>query len=65
MTASAWKTIGFLGVLSALLVAQGCREEEQDQILIHEKGVYQGQADEGLASEQVQDLRSRARSQKF
>ena len=65
MTMSACKTIGVLGALGALLLAQGCREEEQDQILIHEKGVYQGQQDQPLDPEQVQELRSRASGQKF
>ena len=65
MTASAWKTIGLVGALGALLLVQGCREEEQEQILVHEKGVYQGQEDSSLDFDQLQELRSRASIQKF
>lgn len=65
MTASAFRTIGFLGALGALLLTQGCREEEQDRILVHEKGVYQGQEDRPLDPERLQELRSRTSGQKF
>lgn len=65
MMVSAFRTIGVLGIFGILLLLQGCREEEQNQILIHEKGVYQGQQDRSLEAEQLQELRSRAGSQKF
>ncbi|HEX6144994.1 MAG TPA: hypothetical protein VFZ01_19930 [Geminicoccaceae bacterium] len=61
----AYRRIGLLGALAVLLLVQGCREEEQGQILFHEKGVYQGQADEPLDDERLDELRSRARAQKF
>lgn len=65
MMASALRWIGFLFGLSSLLLVQGCREEEQDQILIHEKGVYQGQQEAPLGPDRLQELRSRASIQKF
>jgi len=62
---SACRRIGLLGALAGLLLVQGCREEEQGQVLFHEKGVYQGQEDEPLDDERLDELRSRARAQKF
>ena len=53
-----------LATLSALAVG-ACREEEQDRILIQQKGVYQGQADEPLTEEQLRELRFRASQQNF
>ncbi len=59
------RVIGLLGLAACLLLVQGCREEEQDRILLHEKGVYQGPGDEPLGPEQLDDLRERARTQSF
>jgi hypothetical protein len=47
------------------LLVQGCREDEQDRPLVHEKGSYQGQPDQSLTDEQVEKLRQRAAGQKF
>ena len=49
----------------SVLVVSACREEEQGRILIQEKGVYQGQADEPLDEEQLRELRFRTSLQKF
>ena len=62
--------IGRRMALTSLLAAlalgvQGCRDEEQDRILVHEKGVYQGERDQKLEREQVDALASRARKQQF
>ncbi len=49
----------------SILVLGACREEEQDRILMQQKGVYQGQADEPLSEEQLRELRFRASQQNF
>lgn len=48
-----------------VLGTQGCREEERDRVLMFEPGVYQGEPDQSLDEAQVDELRSRARQQKF
>ena len=53
-----------LATLSALAVG-ACREEEQDRILIQQKGVYQGQSDTPLTEEQLRELRFRGNQQNF
>lgn len=65
MAMRAYRVIGLIGLMSYLLLVQGCREEEQDRVLFHEKGTYQGPDDEPLDEEQVGDLRERARIQSF
>lgn len=56
-------------LLSAAVMASaflaGCREEEQDRILLYQKGVYQGPVDASLKDERVGDLRDRALNQRF
>jgi hypothetical protein len=52
-------------ILGVALVAQGCREDEQNRPLMYDKGVYQGQQDEALADEEVDRLRQRSTRQKF
>ena len=47
------------------IIAQGCREDEQNRLLIYDKGTYQGQQDEGLTEKQVDALRQRSAGQKF
>ena len=42
----------------------GCREAEQGRTLDFNKGVYQGQADEKLNTEQTKDLRERLELQR-
>jgi hypothetical protein len=53
-----------LATLSTLAVG-ACREEEQDRILIQQKGVYQGQSDTPLTEEQLRELRFRGNQQNF
>ncbi len=56
-------------VLLAMVTIGGglaaCRDDEQGRPLIKEKGVYEGQADEELDQERLQELKSRAAGQKF
>ena len=56
-------------VMACSLVAAGfllgaCREEEQDRMLLYEKGVYLGQPDTRLAEETREALRQRSRFQR-
>lgn len=59
-TAAVW-----LAITGIALVAQGCREDEQNRPLTYDKGTYQGQPDEALSEEQVEALRQRSAGQKF
>jgi outer membrane protein assembly factor BamE (lipoprotein component of BamABCDE complex) len=52
-------------VVLLTLVTQGCREEEQDRPLVHDKGVYQGAVDQKLDQEQLDALRQRATKQQM
>lgn len=52
-------------MIGTMLGASACRESEQGRPLFEQKGVYQGEADEALSEERVQELRSRADGQKF
>lgn len=54
-------TVAVLSVAAAALGA--CDENEQDRVLYHKKGVYQGQQDQPLNEETVDELRSRATRQ--
>ena len=52
-------------VASSLMLAS-CRKNEQNRILLYEKGKYLGNADEALTETQKDELRYRAKSiQKF
>jgi hypothetical protein len=55
----------WLAITGIALVAQGCREDEQNRPLTYDKGSYQGQPDPALSEEQVEMLRQRAAEQKF
>ena len=55
----------WLAITGIALVAQGCREDEQNRPLTYDKGTYQGQPDEALGEEQVEALRQRSAGQKF
>jgi hypothetical protein len=55
----------WLAIAGIALVAQGCREDEQNRPLTYDKGSYQGQPDPALSEEQVEMLRQRAAEQKF
>lgn len=52
-------------VLASGVALGGCREEEQDRILLFEQGEYLGQPDETLDESQVEELRSRATRQQY
>ena len=54
-----------LMVAGVALGLQGCREDERDRVLMYEPGVYLGQPDQPLEQEQVDELRYRARQQRF
>ncbi len=59
-----WLLVLF-GALALSGGLQGCREEEQNRIFLHEKGVYQGREDAPLTPEQVDELRYRAGYQRM
>jgi len=44
-------------------VLPGCRESEQDRVLLYKKGTYMGKADQQLTSRQLDALRARTRNQ--
>jgi hypothetical protein len=53
----------WLLAIALALTVQGCREEEQNRPLVHQKGSYQGPVDEKLDQEQIDALRQRAAGQ--
>ena len=55
----------WLAITGIALVAQGCREDEQNRPLTYDKGRYQGQPDPALSDQQVEALRQRSAGQKF
>jgi hypothetical protein len=55
----------WLVLLGVALAVQGCREDEQDRILMYEPGTYLGQPDPPLEQTQVDALRQRATRQQF
>lgn len=54
-------------VLAALFAALlgGCRESEQDRVLLYKKGTYLGAEDQSLSEETLTEIRSRGRRQSF
>jgi hypothetical protein len=60
--AAPWR-LAALAMVALTLLAQGCREEEQDRPLVHQKGSYEGPADQKLDQEQIEALRQRASQQ--
>lgn len=62
---SVWRGVPLALAAGLLVLVQGCREEEQDQVLIQEKGVYQGEEDQPLSEPTLDDLRDRTRIQSF
>ncbi len=54
--------LGLAVVISGLLLA-GCEEEEQNRILMFEKGTYLGQEDNAMGDTQAEELRQRAKHQ--
>jgi hypothetical protein len=55
----------WFAIVGIALVAQSCREDEQNRPLTYDKGAYQGQQDEALTDEAVDTLRQRSTQQKF
>ena len=55
--------VAALGV--ATVTVAGCREDEQDRVLMFDKGVYLGEPDQALADDAMGDLRRRAENQGF
>lgn len=55
--------VGLAGavLLSGVLGLAGCREAEQDRPLDYDPGTYQGQQDQTLSEETLDQLRERAR----
>ena len=54
------------GLLAAtLLLVSACREEEQDRVLWHEKGVYLGTPVSAISDDKLQELRHRAARQGY
>lgn len=49
----------------AMLALGACREEEQDRILLFEKGTYLGAPDTPLGDDSSATLRQRASGQQF
>jgi hypothetical protein len=57
---------GRVAIASVLLIGialAGCREEEQDRVLLYDKGIYLGEPDTALTEQQVDALRQRATNQ--
>lgn len=59
------KRAALAGCLVAVgLALGGCRENEQDRVLLFEQGKYLGKADRPLSESQVDELRHRAELQR-
>jgi hypothetical protein len=58
--AVAGRAAALLALACLALVAQGCREDEQNRPLAFDKGTYLGPVDQKLGEEQVDALRQRA-----
>jgi hypothetical protein len=63
MTRSRARTLTLALLGGTLLATAGCKEAEQNRVLFHEPGVYQGQEDAEIGDETYQELRQRARRQ--
>ncbi len=61
-TTRPWRAVIIGGAVAAAL--GGCRESEQDRVLLFQKGKYLGKPDEALPSETVDELRLRAQQQR-
>ena len=59
-----WIRSAVLASLVLVLVA-GCRESEQDRVLMYKKGTYLGQEDQKVSEEALREIRSRGRKQSF
>ncbi|WP_420403113.1 hypothetical protein [Nisaea sp.] len=62
------RPVVFRGLALAALVMvllAGCRENEQDRVLLYKKGTYLGAEDQSLSDEALAEIRSRGRRQSF
>ncbi|UUX52023.1 hypothetical protein NUH88_10030 [Nisaea acidiphila] len=49
----------------AMLLLAGCREHEQNRVLLYKKGTYLGAEDQSLSEETLSEIRNRGRRQSF
>jgi hypothetical protein len=63
MTTSLVRLLACAALGGTLLATAGCKEAEQNRVLFHEPGVYQGEEDAEIGDETYQQLRQRARRQ--
>ncbi len=54
-----------LGAMAISAALGGCREEEQNRVLLYNKGVYAGKADTPLSPEALRAIRQRSRHQSY
>ena len=54
-----------VAMMAGMVMLTGCRDEEQDRVLLFEQGNYQGKPDDTLSDDQVSELRSRAMRQQY
>ncbi|MBO6562179.1 MAG: hypothetical protein JJ959_16665 [Nisaea sp.] len=62
------RPVVFRGLALAALVMvllAGCRESEQDRVLLYKKGTYLGAKDQSLSEEALTEIRERGRLQSF
>ena len=59
------RALPWLAIIGLAAGISACREDEQGRPLVKQKGVYEGQTDEKLDAERLDDLRSRASGQRF
>lgn len=59
-----WIRGAALAVLVLALLG-GCRETEQDRVLLYKKGTYLGKSDQQLSDETLSEIRNRGRRQSF
>lgn len=57
--------LALLLAAGATIALGGCRENEQDRILLFDKGEYLGAPDEALPPDSAATLRQRASGQQF
>jgi len=55
--------LGTAFLVATATALSACQQDEQDRVLYHEPGVYQGASDEGLSESTVEQLQRRARNQ--
>lgn len=48
-----------------LVAVAGCRDSEQDRVLMYKKGTYLGAPDQSLSEDALREIRARGRKQSF